>query len=80
HPKCFTMWMAGGGIKPGIVYGETDEFSYNVIKDPVHIHQINATILRLMGIDAWRFSKKVKGLDARLTGATKANPVSGIMA
>lgn len=80
HPKCFTMWMAGGGVKPGIVYGETDEFSYNVVNDPVHIHQINATILHLMGIDAWRFSMKVKGLDARLTGATKAEPVNGIMA
>jgi len=79
HPKCFTMWMAGGGVKPGIVHGETDEFSYNVVHKPVHIHEINATILHLLGIDAWRFSMPVQGLDARLTGATRAEPVSEIM-
>ncbi len=79
HPKCFTMWMAGGGVKPGIVHGETDEFSYNVVHNPVHIHEINATILHLMGIDAWRFSMPFQGLDARLTGATRAEPVSDIM-
>ena len=79
HPKCFTMWMAGGGVKPGIVYGETDDFSYNVVDSPVHIHEINATILHLLGIDAWRFSVKFQGLDARLTGATRANPVKGLM-
>ena len=75
----FTMWMAGGGVKPGIVHGETDEFSYNVVHKPVHIHEINATILHLLGIDAWRFSMPVQGLDARLTGATRAEPVSEIM-
>ncbi len=79
HPKCFTMWMAGGGVKPGIVHGETDEVSYNVVHNPVHIHEINATILHLMGIDAWRFSMPFQGLDARLTGATRAEPVSDIM-
>ena len=79
HPKCFTMWMAGGGVKPGIVHGETDEFSYNVVHKPVHIHEINATILHLLGIDAWRFSMPVQGLDARLTGAPRAEPVSEIM-
>ncbi len=79
HPKCFTMWMAGGGVKPGIVHGETDEFSYNVVHNPVHIHEINATILHLLGIDAWRFSIPFQGLDARLTGATRAEPVSDIM-
>ena len=49
HPKCFPLWMAGAGIKPGVVYGETDDFSYNVVADPVHIHDLNATILALPG-------------------------------
>src|SRR5262249_47677496 len=51
HPRCFTMWMAGGGIKPGISYGETDDFSYNIVKDPVHVRDLHATILRQFGID-----------------------------
>ena len=51
HPSCFPIWMAGGGIKPGIVYGETDDFSYNIVADPVHIHDLNATILHCLGID-----------------------------
>ncbi len=79
HPKCFTMWMAGAGVKPGIVHGETDDFSYNVVSNPVHIHQINATILKLMGIDAWKFNIKVHGLDARLTGAKRAKPLDAIL-
>ena len=49
HGRCFTMWMAGGGVKPGITYGETDDYCYNVVKDPVHIHDWNATILHLLG-------------------------------
>ena len=49
HPRCFTMWMAGGGIKPGIVHGETDDFSYNIVDEPVHIHDLNATMLHLPG-------------------------------
>ncbi len=51
HPRCFTYWMAGGGIKGGVVHGETDDFSYNIIKDPVHLHDINATILHCLGVD-----------------------------
>jgi hypothetical protein len=80
HPRCFTIWMAGGGIKPGVVYGETDDFSYNVVKDPVHIHDMNATILHCLGIDHKRLSFKVQGLDMRLTGVEEHAPVKGILA
>jgi hypothetical protein len=68
HPRCFTVWMAGGGIRPGMTYGETDDFSYNVIKDPVHIRDLNATILHQLGIDHSRLTFKFQGLDQRLTG------------
>ena len=61
HPKCFPIWMAGGGIKPGVVYGETDDFSYNVVADPVHIHDLNATILHCLGIDHRRLTLQVPG-------------------
>jgi hypothetical protein len=67
HPLCFTMWLAGGGVKPGIVYGETDEFSYNITENPVHIHDLNATILRCLGIDHKRLTFKFQGLDVRIT-------------
>jgi hypothetical protein len=80
HPKCFPLWMAGAGIKPGIVFGETDEFSYNVVADPVHIHDLNATILHCLGIDHRRLSFKFQGLDVRLTGVEDHNPVKGILA
>lgn len=80
HPRCFTMWMAGGGVKGGTVYGETDDFSYNVVKDPVHIRDINATILHCLGIDHRRLTYKFQGLDTRLTGVEEANPVKGILA
>ena len=73
------MWMAGAGIKRGVVHGETDDFSYNVVKDPVHIRDINATILSLLGIDHERFSVKHQGLDQRLTGVEKAAPLRAIM-
>jgi hypothetical protein len=80
HPKCFPVWMAGGGIKPGMVYGETDDFSYNVVANPVHIHDMNATILHCLGIDHRRLSVKFLGLDLRLTGVEEHGPVKGIMA
>jgi len=80
HPRCFTMWMAGAGVKGGTVYGETDDFSYNVVKDPVHIRDINATILHCLGIDHRRLTYKFQGLDQRLTGVEEANPVRGILA
>ncbi len=71
HPRCFSIWMAGGGIKGGVVYGETDEFSYNVVKDPVHIRDFQATILNRFGIEDTRFTFKFQGLDQKLTGTEK---------
>ncbi|MEX2561566.1 MAG: DUF1501 domain-containing protein [Pirellulales bacterium] len=67
HPRCFTMWMAGGGVKPGISHGETDDFSYNVIDKPVHVHDLNATILHCLGIDHERLTYRFQGRDFRLT-------------
>ena len=79
HPRCFTMWMAGAGIQGGVVHGETDDFSYNVTRNPVHIRDINATILQTMGIDHEKFIVKHQGLDQRLTGVETAMPVREIM-
>jgi hypothetical protein len=67
HPRCFTMWMAGGGIKPGITYGETDDYCYNVVKDPVHVHDLHATMLHLLGIDHTKLTFKFQGRQHRLT-------------
>lgn len=67
HPRCFTTWMAGGGIKPGITHGETDEFGYNIVRDGVHVHDFNATVLHLMGIDHERLNFKYQGRRFRLT-------------
>ncbi|MSU57158.1 MAG: DUF1501 domain-containing protein [Pedosphaera sp.] len=67
HPRCFSMWLAGGGAKPGMVYGETDDFSYNVAKDGVHVHDFQATMLRLMGIDHERLNYFFQGRRFRLT-------------
>jgi hypothetical protein len=67
HPRCFTMWAAGGGFKPGISYGETDDYCYNVARDPVHIHDLNATILHCLGIDHTRLTYKFQGRYYRLT-------------
>jgi hypothetical protein len=80
HPRCFSIWMAGGGIRPGIVYGETDDFSYNIVQDPVHIHDLNATILHCLGIDHRRLTYRVQGLDVRLTGVEEHHPVAGVLA
>jgi len=80
HPRCFTMWMAGGGSKPGTVYGETDDFSYNIVKDPVHIHDFHATVLRLLGYDHERFTFKYQGLDQRLSGVEPARVVADLIA
>lgn len=79
HPRCYTMWMAGGGIRGGVVHGETDDFSYNVVRDPVHIRDINATILNRLGIDHERFTFKHQGLNQRLTGVEKATPVQELL-
>jgi hypothetical protein len=67
HPRCFSIWMAGGGIKPGIVYGETDEFGYNIVKDPVHINDFHATILNQLGFDHERLTYRFQGRRYRLT-------------
>ncbi|MGX1928540.1 DUF1501 domain-containing protein [Flagellimonas sp. 2504JD4-2] len=67
HPRCFSMWMAGGGIKPGIVYGETDDFGYNITENPVHVHDFQATLLHLLGIDHERLTYKYQGRRFRLT-------------
>ncbi len=67
HPRCYTKWMAGGGIKGGIVYGETDDFSYNVVENPAHIHDLNATIMHTLGIDHERLTYRHQGRDFRLT-------------
>jgi hypothetical protein len=80
HPRCFTMWMAGGGCNAGSVYGETDEFSYNIVKDPVHIHDFHATVLHLLGINHERFTFKFQGLDQRLTGVEHSNVIRKLIA
>ncbi|MEM9585699.1 MAG: DUF1501 domain-containing protein [Planctomycetota bacterium] len=80
HPKCFSIWMSGGGIQGGVVHGETDDFSYNVTKDQVHIRDLNATILHLMGIDHERFVYPFQGLDQRLTGVEPSRVVNEILA
>jgi uncharacterized protein (DUF1501 family) len=67
HPRCFTMWMAGGGVKPGLTYGATDEFGYNVVENPVHVHDMQATILHLLGIDHERLTYRFQGRYYRLT-------------
>jgi hypothetical protein len=70
HPHCYCIWMAGGGVKPGFIYGETDEFGYRPIKDKVTVRDLQATILRLMGLDPHRFHYRYQGLDNRLIGPT----------
>ena len=80
HPKCFSIWMAGAGVRGGVVHGETDDFSYTIKKDPVHIRDLNSTILHLMGIDHERFSYPFKGLDQRLTGVEESRVVDEILA
>jgi hypothetical protein len=67
HGGCFTMWVAGGGVKRGVQFGETDEFCYNVVKDPIHVHDLNATLLHLLGIDHERLTYRADGRDYRLT-------------
>lgn len=80
HPRNFCMWLAGGGIRPGVVHGTTDDFSYNIVENPVHINDINATILHCLGIDHERFTFKFQGLDQRLTGVEPQRVVSEILA
>jgi arylsulfatase A-like enzyme len=80
HPRCFTMWMAGGGTKGGTIHGETDEFSYNITKDPVHIRDFHATVLQLLGFDHRRFTFRYQGLDQRLAGVEPARVVKELLA
>jgi len=79
HPRCFTMWLAGGGIKPGVSVGETDDYCYNIVKDPVHVHDLHATILRTLGIDHTKLTYKFQGRNFRLTDVS-GNVVKSILA
>ena len=79
HPRCFTAWLAGGGIKGGMNYGKTDEFSYNVIEDPVHVRDLHATMLHLLGIDHAKLTFKFQGLAQKLTGVEPSRVVHEII-
>jgi len=80
HGRCFTMWMAGGGIRKGHVHGETDDFCYNIVRDPVHINDLNATVLQCLGLDHERFTYRYQGLDQRLTSVQGARVINEILA
>ena len=79
HNRCFSFWLAGGGVKPGHVHGETDELGFNVATDPVHVNDLNATLLHLLGFDHQKLTYRVQGLDMRLTGIA-GNVVKGVLA
>ena len=74
------MWMAGGDARPGLIYGETDEFSYNIVKDPVHIRDFHATVLRMLGFNHERFTFRYQGLDQKLTGVEPASVIRELLA
>jgi hypothetical protein len=80
HIDAFTMWFAGGGFKPGVTYGQTDEFGFGAVENPVHVHDIHATILHQLGLDHERLSFRSQGLDFRLTGVDPAHVIKGILA
>jgi hypothetical protein len=80
HPRSFTLWLAGGGSRPATIYGETDDFSYNVVKDRVLVRDFHATVLHLLGFDHERFTFRYQGLDQRLTSVEKATVVKGLLA
>jgi hypothetical protein len=80
HPRCFTVWLAGAGIKPGQTYGATDDYSYNIVENPVHVRDLHATILRAMGIDHEKLTYKFQGLDFKLTGVEPAKVVKALLA
>jgi uncharacterized protein (DUF1501 family) len=80
HGRCFTVWLAGAGVKPGIDYGKTDEFCYNIAENPVHLRDLHATMLHILGIDHTRFTYPFRGLDTKLTGVEEAHVVRGILA
>ena len=80
HPRCFTMWMAGGGSRAGQIYGATDEFSYNIVENPVHIRDFHATVLHMLGMDHERFTFRHQGLDQKLTGVEQASVIKELLA
>jgi len=80
HPRCFSIWASGGGFKPGIVHGTTDDFGYNIVQDPVHVNEMNATILSCLGINHEKLTVKFQGLDLRLTGVEEVGPVKELLA
>ncbi len=80
HGRSFTVWLAGGGIRSGMEYGSTDDFCYNIAENPVHLHDLHATILHCLGIDHSRFAYKFRGLNVRLTGVEESHVVKGILA
>ncbi|MCP4506584.1 MAG: DUF1501 domain-containing protein, partial [Fuerstiella sp.] len=80
HPQAFTMWFAGGGIKPGVSVGATDELGFNVVDRPIHVTDVQATIMHCLGIDHTRLTVRVSGLDFRLTGVLDHNPVAELLA
>jgi hypothetical protein len=80
HPRCFTLWMAGGGIKAGTIHGATDDFSYNITENPVHLRDFHATVLQLLGFDHERLTYRFLGLDQRLTGVERARVVKDLLA
>ncbi|MEZ5387562.1 MAG: DUF1501 domain-containing protein [Prosthecobacter sp.] len=79
HPRCYSIFLAGGGVKKGLTYGETDDYSYNIVRDPVHVHDLNATLMHLLGINHERLNYKFQGLDMRLTGIA-GNVVKSLLA
>ena len=79
HPRCFTIWMAGGGVKAGTTYGESDDFAFNIVKDPVHIHDLHATMLHLLGIDHTKLTFPYQGRNFRLTDV-HGEVVQGVLA
>ena len=79
HPQAFTMWLAGGGIKPGVTVGATDELGFHVVEQPVHVHDVQATILHCLGLDHRRLTFRSRGLDFRLTGVEEHQPIQAVL-
>jgi uncharacterized protein (DUF1501 family) len=80
HGRCFSTWVAGGGFKRGMEYGRTDDYSYNILENPVHVNDLNATVLRALGIDHERFTYRYLGLDQRLTGVDHPKVIKDLLA
>ncbi|HAY80746.1 MAG TPA: sulfatase, partial [Planctomycetaceae bacterium] len=80
HPQAYTMWLAGGGIQPGVSIGKTDDLGFHVVEDPVHVHDMQATILHCLGIDHTQLNFRFRGLNFRLTGVEEHHPIRAILA